>query len=123
MNVFKEETGQPSEPSSTPSESTDSLLPAKKKVTLATLVKEHNSDIADSSCLDISPEQKVQTELTNYLKQPKSDIEMNPLKWWKEQKNVYPLLSGVACKYLCFPATSPSELLFSRSGRIVTPSH
>ncbi|XP_011408230.1 PREDICTED: zinc finger BED domain-containing protein 1-like [Amphimedon queenslandica] len=128
VKIFKEETEQPTEPSeltsSTPSASTDSLPPPakKKKVTLATLFKEHNSDIADSLCLDISPEQKVQAELTNYLRQPKSDIEKNPLKWWREHKTVYPLLSGVARKYLCFPATStPSERLFSRSGRIVTP--
>ena len=122
VKIFKEETEQLRELTSstaTPSgsASTDSLPPpAKKKVTLASLFKEHNSDIADSLCIDISPEQK---ELTNYLRQP---IEKNPLKWWKEHKTVYPLLSGVARKYLCFPATStPSERLFSRSGRIVTP--
>ena len=46
----------------------------------------------------------------------------DPLHWWKLHNELYPLLSQVAKKYLCVPATSTvSERLFSRSGRIVTP--
>ena len=37
-------------------------------------------------------------------------------------QTMYPLLSGVAKKYLSITATSaPSERLFSRSGQIITP--
>lgn len=51
------------------------------------------------------------------------DVEDDPLKWWRVHREQYPLLVAVAMKYLCVPATSTvSERLFSRSGRIVTPS-
>ena len=108
---------------SQPVPSSESLPPAKKqKVTLASLLKKHAPDNTDVSHTAISPEQKLHTEITNYLRQLKPDMEENPLKWWKEHNAVYPLLFAVAKKYLCFPATStPSERLFSRSGEIVTP--
>lgn len=45
----------------------------------------------------------------------------SPLVWWKANGYKYPLLSVVAIKYLCIPATSvPSEWVFSTAGDIVT---
>ena len=47
--------------------------------------------------------------------------EMEPLKWWQENEQNFPLVAKLARKYLCVPATSsPSERVFSTSGNIVT---
>ena len=44
----------------------------------------------------------------------------NPLKWWKDHQTAYPILSKLARKVLCIPATSaPAERLFSVTGVIL----
>ena len=96
--------------------------PAKKTCTLGSLFKSNDSDFTDSPTA-ISPEQKVKFEVSMYLKEPRLDAEEDPLKWWKGHEEIYPILSKVAKKYLSVPATSTaSERLFSKSGKIVTPT-
>lgn len=52
---------------------------------------------------------------------PVIDGERDPLGWRKLHKINFPILSKLACKYVCVPATSsPSERLFSASSNIVT---
>jgi len=42
--------------------------------------------------------------------------------WWKENSARYPLLSQLARKYLCIPAsTASSKRSFSTAGLIITP--
>ena len=46
----------------------------------------------------------------------------HPLQWWASESSKYPCLSQLAMKYLLVYATnSPSEHVFSASGKIVTP--
>ncbi|CAG8494983.1 4223_t:CDS:2 [Scutellospora calospora] len=60
-------------------------------------------------------------ELTSYLKEPVASKNQNPLLWWEERKDRYPLLTQLARKYLAVPATSvPSERLFSDAGAHIT---
>ena len=41
----------------------------------------------------------------------------NPLEWWSQHENKFPILAELAREYLACPATSaPSERLFSISG-------
>ncbi|XP_046543896.1 zinc finger BED domain-containing protein 4-like [Haliotis rubra] len=54
--------------------------------------------------------------------QPTSEEDCNPLHFWKEQKNVFPILSEPAKKYLAIPASSaPVERLFSVAGKTFRP--
>ena len=68
-------------------------------------------------------EQKIKAEVSKYIDKNRLDVEDDPLKWRRVHREQYYLLLVVAKKYLCVPATSTvSKRLFSRSGRIVTPS-
>ncbi|XP_055081736.1 E3 SUMO-protein ligase ZBED1-like [Periophthalmus magnuspinnatus] len=61
-------------------------------------------------------------EVTRYKEAPALSLsEGNPLSWWKEHQNEYPLMSQLAKMYLCIPGTSvSSERVFSTAGDIVT---
>ncbi|CAB4407317.1 unnamed protein product [Rhizophagus irregularis] len=62
-----------------------------------------------------------ENELNQYvnIKCANSDIDL--CEWWAEKKQIFPLLSDLARKYLHIPATSvPSEQLFSDTGNHVS---
>lgn len=74
-------------------------------------VLDDNSEFSDPPCLQASLEMKA------YLKEETTDD--SPLQWWKMNAFRYPLLSKMAQRYLCVPATSvPSERVFSAAGHI-----
>jgi len=65
---------------------------------------------------------KLNSELKLYLSLPAISADADPLDWWKAHVKEMPMLSKVARKYLCIPATSvPSERVFSASGHILSP--
>lgn len=69
----------------------------------------------------VQVEAVIDAELNSYLMVPVITGESDPLAWWKIHTVNFPILSRLARKYLCVPATSsPSERLFSASGNIVT---
>jgi hypothetical protein len=63
----------------------------------------------------------VQLELAKYRSQKPIPLKDNPLEWWKQNEQYYPMLARMAKRLLCVPATSvPSERVFSTAGDIVT---
>lgn len=61
-------------------------------------------------------------ELKRYLQEEPIDSNADPLAWWRDNQNRFPLLCKVARKYMCICAKStPSERVFSAAGNIVTP--
>ncbi|XP_038155642.1 E3 SUMO-protein ligase ZBED1-like [Cyprinodon tularosa] len=64
---------------------------------------------------------RVEAELSSYLFGQLADSESDPLAWWKVHEVNFPLMSQLAKKYLCIPATSTaSERVFSAGGNVVT---
>jgi len=58
--------------------------------------------------------------LKKYLNENLLLITGDPLLWWKEKENEYPVLSRIARKFLGITATSaPSERIFSKAGFIM----
>jgi len=68
-----------------------------------------NDDTGIESDSEVSIEEKVNQEISTYLKVPRLDYELNPLEWWKNNENAYPILAKLAKKYLTVPATSASS--------------
>jgi hypothetical protein len=71
--------------------------------------------------------ERAHAELTLYRTEPmlpvqKEDRSYNdPLSWWRLKAQQFPLLSELAIKYLCIPATSaPSERVFSTAGLTIS---
>jgi hypothetical protein len=60
-------------------------------------------------------------EIEEYFQLPEISLDLNPLIWWSEKKESFPILSGLARKYLAVSATSTaSERLFSDAGNLLT---
>lgn len=81
--------------------------------------------LSDVMCQDesqagvvIEPVEKARREVHKYSSLDAEDCD--PLGWWKVNKSKFPLLSELAQKFLCIPATSvPSKCVFSTAGHIV----
>jgi len=60
-------------------------------------------------------------EVSEYLQLPEIPLDSNPLVWWNEKKDKFPVLGCFAQKYLAVSATSTaSERLFSDAGNLLT---
>ncbi len=96
--------------------------PAKRKKKLGTIFKEQEEADHEPSLASLSPEHKCKNEIEKYLGIPILDFEDDPLLWWNGSFQSFPILSAQARKYLCICATSsPSERVFSCSGKIISP--
>ena len=82
---------------------------------------------SDSPASSSDSSDPVQDEVETYFKQEQSPRHSSPLDWWKVNGNRFPLLEGLARKYLAITATStPAECVFSVAGLIVyhlSPEH
>jgi len=60
-------------------------------------------------------------EIVEYYQLPEIPLSSDPLIWWNEKKNSFPILSSLARKYLAVSAISTaSERLFSDAGNLLT---
>ena len=95
--------------------------PSKKKAKQESNFLSLLADVLDNDTTyaDISPQEAANKEIQKYLFID-ANREENPTRWWKSYCTQLPLLSTMARKYLCIPATSvPSERAFSTVGNIV----
>ena len=83
----------------------------------------HRGDEAENLGVNANAATIADAELTLYKQEPtlklkKDDGTFNcPLTWWKYNERKYKLLSILAARLLCIPATSaPSERVFSVAG-------
>ena len=102
------------------SESEDSGPPRKKTKSSAEAVRTILADMFQQSTNNTKerePQDVAESELVSYLREKPVSVNSNskenktdPLEWWKDNSFRYKLLSTLAAKYLCVPATSvPSE--------------
>ena len=69
----------------------------------------------------VSKRTALDTEFNLYLNESTLDFGVNPLMWWKTNKQQYPNLASLAPKFLSAPPSSvESERLFSIGGNIIT---
>src|SRR5438270_10974771 len=60
-------------------------------------------------------------EIVEYYQLPEIPLSLDPLAWWNEKRDRFPILSHLAQKYLAVSATSTaSERLFSDAGNLLT---
>jgi len=60
-------------------------------------------------------------KVDKYLQEPLIARSNDPLKWWNENKNIYPTLFEIMKRRFCIQGTSvPSERVFSKGGQVVT---
>ena len=68
-----------------------------------------------------NPTDHARNELVRYEAEEVLDLDSNPLKWWKERRKLFPILSDLSSKLFSLPATNvPSERIFSCAGNIIT---
>jgi len=94
----------------------------QKKMKLSIFLQKPEEPLTSQDSPFISLESNVMSESESYLSAPNINFEddYGPLKWWKENGRLYPVLAKLSRKILCVSATScASEGLFSTSGRIV----
>jgi hAT family C-terminal dimerisation region len=62
-----------------------------------------------------------EVELEDYLAQPTANMQIKPLKWWKDDEELFPNLSKMGRNYLAIPGTSASsKCLFSSGRQLIT---
>lgn len=80
----------------------------KRKILLERLAKDNVIIVSDD-------------EVGEYLQLYEISVKSDPLIWWSEKKDKFPILSNLAQKYLAVSATSTaSERLFSDAGNLLT---
>ena len=92
--------------------------PPKKAKGLAAILEK----LPKKNPVELTSCQQAKKEIVSYCDLPLEDTSSNPLDWWKQNSNRFPLLSVLVRKYLCICGTSvPSECVFSSGGYIVDP--
>ena len=95
--------------------------PQSKIRRLSSWLKEA-TQVVSTSVTPQTAEQKVNSQVEDYLKRNIIDPETNPLKWWSVHEVDFPVISKLAkntCVYVC-ASSSPSERVFSVSGHIIS---
>ncbi|KAL4103902.1 hypothetical protein QTP88_019219 [Uroleucon formosanum] len=74
-----------------------------------------------SKLISTNPTSAAIVEVDKYLQERLIPRHENPLKWWKDNQNVYPCLFELMKKRLCVLATSvPCERIFSKAGQTIS---
>ncbi len=97
--------------------------PATKKKRLCDLLQNRRTQLTCHQTQASIPKRvQADAELTKFLQEEALDASSDPLMWWRDNHERFPLLAKLAQKYMCICATSTSsERMFSTAGNIATP--
>ena len=110
----------PELPTSDPEMTDSPPQPLKKKAALSFFFDDEEVEITQVEPAP-SLRERFHQEVMAYRVAKRIPSKESPLKFWSDYKDKYPLMSEMACKYLCVQASSvPSERIFSTAGDIVT---
>lgn len=77
------------------------------------------SSVAEDRTLSIA--ERVQKEIQMYRKLPAVPTSEDPVMWWWERRDTFPLLSELSSSYLCVQASStPHERVFSSANDTIS---
>ena len=66
-------------------------------------------------------EAAIKQEVNKYLSKTSLKCDANCPHWWKQNIDLFPLLSKIAKQYICTPATSvPGECILSKAGFVIS---
>ena len=78
-------------------------------------------EILDRDASEARMSRNATVEVQRYMTDPPLERSEEPLEYWINHKNVYPLLFKLAQQFLCTPASFvPSERVFSKCGEVVS---
>lgn len=102
------------------SPSDEDQLPCKKKRKSTALDLLFGETFEVKETTKSSTAKRASEEVLRYRERDPLPLKDNPLQWWKRQSDL-PMLSSLAKRYLCIPATSvASERVFSTAGDIIS---
>lgn len=125
ISDLKNKVGSITQPTSTATNSGSSLPhPQQAEIPISSAPSVSVWQPFDNEVSALVPHNRVAAgivEVDFYMKEPLLSRSENPLKWWKDQKQVYPILYSYSLKRLNLVATSvPCERTFSKAGMIMT---
>lgn len=87
----------------------------RRKISLFSFMPEESEDTSN-------PSSSNDYGIGEYIKAPCASMEINPLKFWKDNERKWPVMSALAMELLAVPASSaPVERLFSVAGKVFRP--
>ena len=101
-----------------------------KKITFTDSDDDMDNEDKKEEQLNECTDNKIQQEINHYISFNKNSIDkdksiaykQNPILFWKDYSNIYPLLSQIAVQTLAPSGGShPSESIFSKAGYILNP--
>ncbi|VVC41286.1 Ribonuclease H-like domain,Zinc finger C2H2-type,Zinc finger, BED-type,HAT, C-terminal dimerisation, partial [Cinara cedri] len=97
------------------------VIPNKTSILGGDFIWNEFDEVVSSQLRSTNPTFTAIVEIDKYLQEGLILRHESPLKWWKDNKNVYPCLFELMKKRLCVLATSvPCERIFSKAGQTLT---
>jgi hypothetical protein len=102
----------------------DESVTAKEKPSYIDLLQQElnrrQAALNNNNCNNSNNNESSKSELDKYLSHPTISLKDDPFAYWRLNKELFPILCKLSCKFLIIPGTSASsERIFSLAGNII----